>query len=105
VLLDRLKVLALPLVALLFPLFRVGPPLYQWRIRSRIYRWYAEVRAIDLRLLDEEPVDRQQLRRDLMQLEREVASVSVPLAYTGELYHLRLHIQLLRGRLGPGVPT
>jgi TRAP transporter TAXI family solute receptor len=97
--LDRLKVLALPLVALLLPLFRVGPPLYQWRIRSRIYRWYADVRAIDLSLLDDGAVDRTVLLRQLTELERDVASVAVPLAYTGELYHLRLHIQLLRERL------
>jgi TRAP transporter TAXI family solute receptor len=99
VLLDRLKVLALPLVALLLPLIRVGPPLYQWRIRSRIYRWYAAVRAIDLGLLDDGPADRRQLLHQLTELERDVASVSVPLAYTGELYHLRLHIELLRKRL------
>ena len=35
----------------------------------------------------------------LKELEREVASVSVPLSYTGELYHLRLHIGFLQGKL------
>ena len=30
---DRLKILLLPLVTLLFPLFRLAPPLYRWRIR------------------------------------------------------------------------
>ena len=33
------------------------------------------------------------------ELEREVASVSVPLAYASEQYHLRLHIHLLQERL------
>ena len=99
VLLDRLKVLALPLVALLIPLFRIGPPLYQWRIRSRIYRWYAAVREIDLRLLSETPEGLESIRHRLRELEREVASVSVPLAYAGEQYHLRLHIRLLQERL------
>jgi hypothetical protein len=97
VLLDRLKVLVLPFVALLIPLFQIGPPLYQWRIRSRIYRWYAAVREIDTMLLSgttEAPeCDR------LLEFEREVASVSVPLAYAGEQYHLRLHIRLLQERL------
>ena len=46
VLLDRLKILVLPFLVLI-PLFRVAPPLYNWRIRSRIYRWYAAVREID----------------------------------------------------------
>jgi hypothetical protein len=100
VLLDRLKVLALPFVALLLPLFRIGPPLYQWRVRSRIYRWYAAVREFDTMLLAGPAEDPVSIRDRLLALEREVASVSVPLAYTGEQYHLRLHIRLLQDRLG-----
>jgi hypothetical protein len=99
VLLDRLKVLVLPLVALLIPLFRIGPPLYQWRIRSRIYRWYAAVREIDMMLLSGTTEAPESIRNRLLVLEREVASVSVPLAYAGEQYHLRLHIRLLQERL------
>ena len=94
--LDRLKLMILPFVALLIPLFRVAPSVYTWRIRSKIYRWYAQVREID-QMVDDAPraaADR------LATLEREVASITVPLAYTGELYHLRLHIHLLQERLG-----
>jgi TRAP transporter TAXI family solute receptor len=94
--LDRLKLMILPFVALLIPLFRLAPSLYTWRIRSRVYRWYAQVREID-QMVGNAP----RLAADrLKTLEREVASVNVPLAYTGELYHLRLHIQLLQQRIG-----
>jgi len=89
----------LPFIALLVPLFKIGPPLYQWRIRSRIYRWYAAVRAIDARLLADSISDRDSLLNQLQELERDVGSIEVPLAYTGELYHLRLHIHLLRQEL------
>ncbi len=99
VVLDRLKILLLPLFALLIPLVRVAPPLYQWRVRSKIYRWYGEVREIDAMLLADAPADRARLDERLRVLEREVASVSVPLAYTGEQYHLRLHIRLLQEEL------
>jgi TRAP transporter TAXI family solute receptor len=98
VVLDRLKVLLLPLVALLLPLFRIAPSLYQWRVRSRVYRWYAAVRDIDLAMSSEQP-DVSSLRRRLHTLASDVASVSVPLAYTGEQYHLRLHIHLLEEEL------
>jgi hypothetical protein len=98
VVLDRLKVLLLPLVALLLPLFRIAPPLYQWRVRSRVYRWYAAVRDIDLAISSEQR-DVPSLRNRLHALESDVASVSVPLAYTGEQYHLRLHIHLLQEEL------
>jgi TRAP-type uncharacterized transport system substrate-binding protein len=98
VVLDRLKVLLLPLVALVLPLLRIGPPLYQWRVRSRVYRWYAAVRDLDLAISSEQP-DVASLRSRLHALDSDVASVSVPLAYAGEQYHLRLHIHLLREEL------
>jgi TRAP transporter TAXI family solute receptor len=98
VVLDRLKVFLLPLVALLLPLIRIAPPLYQWRVRSRVYRWYAAVRDIDVAISSERP-DVASLRRRLDALQADVASVSVPLAYTGEQYHLRLHIRLLQEEL------
>jgi TRAP transporter TAXI family solute receptor len=97
VLLDRLKILVVPLLALLIPLFRVAPPLYTWRIRSKIYRWYAAVREIDLKAQnDASPGALESLLTRLKELEREVATVSVPLSYAGELYHLRLHIGFLQ---------
>jgi uncharacterized protein len=100
VLLDRLKILILPFLALLIPLFRIAPPLYTWRIRSKIYRWYTAVRRIDLTVQKNlDATDAQSLLNQLAEVEREVASVSVPLSYTGELYNLRLHIGLLQGEL------
>jgi TRAP transporter TAXI family solute receptor len=100
VLLDRLKILTVPLLALLIPLFRIAPPLYHWRVRSKIYRWYAEVREIDSMIQKEAIAGDPRLTINrLKELEREVASVSVPLSYAGELYHLRLHIGFLQEKI------
>jgi TRAP transporter TAXI family solute receptor len=100
VLLDRLKILVLPFLALLIPLFRIAPPLYQWRVRSKIFRWYAMVREFDSRIHQQTIAgDADSIANRLKELEREVASVSVPLSYTGELYHLRLHIGFLQEKL------
>ena len=100
VLLDRLKILILPFLALLIPLFRIAPPLYTWRVRSKIYRWYTVVREIDLTVhKNDKTMDAQSLLDRLAALEGEVASVSVPLSYTGELYNLRLHIGFLQDEL------
>jgi TRAP transporter TAXI family solute receptor len=100
VLLDRLKILVLPLLALLIPLFRIAPPLYNWRIRSKIYRWYAEVRKIDAMILaGTTDADAASAIQRLEELEKEVASVSVPLSFAGELYHLRLHIDFLQEKI------
>lgn len=100
VLLDRLKILVLPLLALLLPLFKVAPPLYTWRIRSKIYRWYAAVREVESSIQEEKVSgDAASLIKRLSELDRQVASVSVPLSYTAELYHLRLHIRFLQEKL------
>jgi len=100
VLFDRLKILILPFLALLIPLFRIAPPLYDWRTRSKIYRWYAVVREIDTAVQEKASAgEAQSLLDRLANLEREVTSVSVPLSYTGELYNLRLHIHLLQQKL------
>jgi len=92
-LVDRLKVMLLPFIALLLPLFKVLPPLYRWRIRSRIYRWYEELGNIDA-VLDNR--FNQAQRDDLERIETEIRKVHVPLSYAQELYDLRLHLALVR---------
>ena len=39
-LIDRMWVVLVSIIAILIPLSRVVPPLYEFRIRSRIFRWY-----------------------------------------------------------------
>ena len=46
----RIVILVIPLLALLIPLMRITPPLYVWRTRARIYRWYKHLREIDQRI-------------------------------------------------------
>lgn len=104
-LVDRLKVMLLPLVVLLLPLFKVMPPIYSWRMRARIYRWYRELERIDLAQHGHpEATERERLRNDLDSLENEVLQIEVPLSFAGQLYHLRQHIDLVRGRLTAGLP-
>ncbi len=99
-LVDRLKIMLLPLVTLLFPLFKIVPPTYRWRVRSRVYRWYRELQAIDERIAKAGPAaDLPGLARELARIEDEVSQLHVPLAYADTLYQLRLHIAFLRGKL------
>jgi len=90
---DRMKILLLPLLTLLFPLFKAAPPVYRWRIRSKIYRWYRVLREVDQELdrePDAEAVAALVERLRLVQVE--VADVDVPLSYMEEFYNLRMHI-------------
>lgn len=99
-LVDRLKVMIVPLIALLLPLIKFMPPIYRWRIRSRIYRWYRELETIELGHLSEATGEDLRARIDkVARLDAEVTRVSVPLSYHDELYNLRLHINLVRQHL------
>ncbi len=98
--LDRVKLLLLPMCTLLFPLLKVAPPIYRWRIRSKIYRWYRVLREIDQKLKGAQPGD--DFSQDVVQLrslETELAEVSVPLSYMAEFYNLHLHILLVQNKI------
>ena len=98
-LIDRLKVMILPLVVLMIPLMKVMPPIYTWRMRSKIYRWYQALEQIDLANSRENP-DVEKLRRQLEEIDQEVIHVHVPLSFASQLYDLRQHIELVKRRLG-----
>jgi TRAP transporter TAXI family solute receptor len=98
---DRLKILLVPLLTLLIPLAKVAPAVYRWRIRSKIYRWYGRLRELDMRLEQrgEQTFDIEREREEIDALEQEFNNVSVPLAYMDEFYELRTHIQLIREKV------
>lgn len=97
-LVDRMWLVLLSIVAVLIPLSRVVPPLYEFRVRSRIFRWYAQLRGIEEQLAS--GADRGALQARLDELDALVGRITVPLSYADELYSLRSHIQLVRRRLG-----
>jgi uncharacterized protein len=97
---DRAKVMLIPLVMLMMPLVRAAPPLMRWRTRRKIYLWYSDLREIDQRLVAglSAPELDQELAR-LKHIEHQVAHVDVPLSYMEEFYHLRLHLAMLQQHL------
>ena len=98
-LVDRLKVMLLPLLVLMLPLIKVMPPIYTWRMRARVYRWYDELERAEQHLARGSR-DRAWFRSELDRIESEVQRVNVPLSFTDRLYHLRQHIDLVRRRSG-----
>lgn len=97
-LIDRMWLALGAILVLLLPLSRVVPPLYSLRVRSRVYRWYAQLRDIEERLA-EPAADPTTLRQELDELDRVAGRIHVPLSYTDELYALRNNIELVRKRL------
>ena len=97
-LVDRMWVVLTVIVAMLLPLSRIVPPIYQFRVRSRIFRWYAQLRRIE-EDAGRPDADRQALASELDALEARVEQIAVPLSYADELYSLRSNIGLVRSRL------
>jgi hypothetical protein len=102
-LVDRLAVMLVPLLTLLLPLFKILPPTYRWRIRSRIYRWYRDLRQVEQRIYGGADADVTAWAEDeLDRIEGEVSQINVPLSYADQLFNLRLHIRFVRRELHGG---
>nr|WP_301334646.1 TAXI family TRAP transporter solute-binding subunit [Variovorax dokdonensis] len=95
---ERMWLVIGGLLVLMLPLSRVVPPLYQFRVRSRVFRWYARLRDIEQRA-DDAAEPGAPLLAELDTLEEHVNKVTVPLSYANELYELRGHIHAVRLRL------
>lgn len=100
-LIDRMWVVMVSIIAILIPLSRVVPPLYEFRVRSRIFRWYGQLRRLE-DSAGERPVP--ELLAELDSLEDRAGHISVPLSYADELYALRSHIHMVRKRLQGQAP-
>ncbi|MCL2345101.1 MAG: TAXI family TRAP transporter solute-binding subunit [Desulfobulbus sp.] len=100
VLIQRLIVLLVPVIALLIPLLRIAPAFYSWRVRSKVFRCYGGLRALedDIR----ERFDAARLadyRRRLDALDETARELHIPLGFTDLTYTLREHVNLVRNIL------
>lgn len=99
-LLDRLVVMLIPLFAVLYPVVKMAPGLYGWRVRSRIFKRYGELKFLEAEvspLATEE--QRAELLRRLDAIERDAARIPTPIAYSDLLYTLRGHIDIVRAAI------
>ena len=100
---ERTWVLVIPMLTVLIPLLRFGPPLLRWQIERKIYRWYRDVRSIEAEYEQQRgAADRLALINRLDRIAELVASIRVPLSYGRELYDLRQHIDFVRGLIDSG---
>jgi TRAP-type uncharacterized transport system substrate-binding protein len=96
-LIGKLIVL-IPILAVLYPIMKSLPRLYDWVMRSKILRMYGE-----LRLLEDEMTDPRTTGRDIREmiarldrLQGQANHLRMPVAYASMLYGLREHIDLVR---------
>lgn len=100
VLVDRLIVLLVPIVALLIPLLKVAPAIYTWRVRSKVFRCYGELKFLEDDLTHHfDPARLDDYHQRLDALDTEAVELRVPLGFTDLVYTLREHVNLVRGIL------
>lgn len=99
-LIDRLLVLILPLLVVLLPASRIVPWLYRWRVRSRIYRWYGLLMAIEHDVMrTPSTVDGAAVMKRVDDIALAVNEMRTPPSFGDQLYVLRDHIAGVRRRL------
>lgn len=96
-LVDRLVVLLIPLFAVLIPVMKIAPGLYNWRVKSRIYKRYGELKFLEAELeADPHKLSRAAWIERVDAIEEDVNHMAMPLAFSDMLYTLRLHLGLVR---------
>lgn len=96
-LIERLVVMLVPVFALLLPILKLAPAAYSWRIRSRIFRRYGELKFIEAELdLAPSRHSREEWLARLDGIEADVHHIKTPLPFADMIYTLRGHIGLVR---------
>ncbi len=99
-LLDRMAVLLIPALTLLLPMLRLLPPMLDWSTRRRVCRYYSELVDIESQAIEGiSPEQHNALSNRIDRIEAKVSRLQVPTSRMDLLYTLRVHIDLIRGKL------
>ncbi|MFN3868816.1 MAG: TAXI family TRAP transporter solute-binding subunit [Hyphomicrobiaceae bacterium] len=98
---ERMIIMVVPIATILLPLLKLGPMIYEWRIRSRLLYWWGQLKTLERRINGRAggPAEVAEIRSSIERIEEAVSTIPVPLAYTDRLYELRSAIDLVRQRL------
>jgi len=103
---DRLLVLLIPLVVVIIPAMRLVPIVYRWRVRSRVYRWYGVLMALEKDIFsDPGAAEKNDILKRLDRVEEAVNRIKMPLSFADQLFVLRSHINMVRDRLVRDIPA
>lgn len=97
---ERMLVMLLPVATVLFPLIKLVPWLYQWRIKRRIFYWYAQLKRLERRMAQAgTDADVAAHAAEIERIEKAVTVIPVPVTYSENLFNLRGAVGLVRGRI------
>ena len=92
----------IPVVGILYPLFRLLPAAYGWGMQYRIYRLYGELKVLEMEFDAGGGGPPHALDERLGRLEHRADRIRVPLRFAPLLYNPKMHIGLVRDRVQAG---
>ena len=99
-LINRMIVLLVPVFAILIPLIKIAPYLYSWRVRSRVFRYYGQLKLLELQAQQSpESKPQEAWLAELDSIEQAANRMPTPTAFAESVYTLRAHVHMVRKQL------
>lgn len=96
---SRALIVVLPILAILIPLIKLIPSIYNWFLKFRLFKYYGELRFLEIQLKDSAYVSNEHLHKKLDDIEDRVRDINMPISFSQYIYELRANIQLVRSKL------
>ncbi len=98
---ERMMVMIVPIATILLPLVKIVPWVYETRIKSRIFYWFQELRAVEQRMESRtlSPEEWPELREEMEEIDRAVNNIPVPWHFADRYYELKAAVDLVRQRV------
>jgi TRAP transporter TAXI family solute receptor len=94
---ERFIIIVLPLLVIVVPVVKYLPRALNWRARSRIYRWYGELKLLERDVeMRRGTLPIEKWLADLDRIEHAAEQIRTPASFASESYTLREHINLVR---------
>jgi TRAP transporter TAXI family solute receptor len=98
---QRLLAVSIAAAAIFLPLFNYVPRLFRWFVSERLMSMYRRLRVIENGLQKEITIaEVSALEANLETIDRAINILAVPMRYSSLFFSLKVHINLVRTRLG-----
>ena len=99
-LLDRMAVMLVPIIGVLLPTLKLGPMLYQWQVRRRLFYWYRQLKRLERGITAATGADVIAEKQAAVEdIELAVNEIPIPVMFSNQHFDLRQHIDVVRRRL------
>jgi hypothetical protein len=104
---QRMVLILIPLIAVLLPLFKIIPPLRDWRLENRLYRRYGELKFLerDIATRTLSTAEAESARQQLDSIERDVIETRFPHDFSDRVHVLQQHVDYVRAKLAHPAPV